>query len=462
MGAALLVLLPPWVAGYLAARWAWPGSPPPWSVLFRASLATGLAVGASSVTFFLWAVWAGPRRPGLFVAEVIGYSGLAVLLWRGGDGRPRTAALAPGRVPALLRLAFWFVVLCAVVAAGFSLWQAPHGDWDAWAIWNLRARFLYRGGEHWTAAFSPLLPWTHPDYPLLVPAAVARGWTAAGQETTRVPCLLACLFAAATVGFLVSGLALFRGPAQGYLGGVVLLATPYFVELATAQYADVPLGFFVLACAGLFEMHDRCEPGNLRLPLLAGLLAGMAAWTKNEGQLFLVATVLARLLTAVRRRHVPGAWGAVLRELAAFALGLLPLLAVLVYFKLRLAPVNDLVAGQGWAATGARLASPQRYGLVAAYFLWALWCLGPGAVVVLAGYFWLLGPAPHQPGRCRTGHTAVLLALMLAGYALVYLATPNDLAWHLASSVHRLFMQLWPAALLAFFLAAAAPGEGRG
>jgi hypothetical protein len=50
---------------------------------------------------------------------------------------------------------------------------------------------------------------------------------------------------------------------------------------------------------------------------------------------------------------------------------------------------------------------------------------------------------------------------MLAGYAVVYLTTPNDLAWHLSDSVHRLLMQLWPSALLALFLNTATPEEAR-
>jgi hypothetical protein len=356
-------------------------------------------------------------------------------------------------VPVWLRLSFAFVLLCAVGVAGWYLGHSPHGDWDAWAIWNLRARFLHRGGDHWTAAFSPLLPWTHPDYPLLLPGAIARGWAYAGGETTFVPLLIACLFGVATVALLMAALALLRDPTQGYLGGLVLLATPYFVELTTAQCADVPLGFFFLASVALFEAHDRGHGTARRLPLAAGVLTALAAWTKNEGALFLVATLIVRLVSAVRR---PGR--AALRELGALALGLLPVVLVLIYFKLRLAPVNDLVEGQGAHATRDRLLDGSRYVLIVEYFLLALISLGPGAVVVLAVYRRLLDRAP----RPRVPHAPAVLALMLAGYALVYLTTPYDIAWHLSDSVHRLFMQLWPTALLAFFLATATPEEARG
>jgi hypothetical protein len=331
------------------------------------------------------------------------------------------------------------VLLCALGVAGWYLAHRPHGKWDAWAIWNLRARFLHRGGEHWTAAFSPLLPWTHPDYPLLLPGAVARGWSYAGEETTLVPRLIAVLFGAATIGLLMSTLTRLRDTSQGYLGGLVLLATPYFLELTTDQYADVPLAFFFLASAALWEIQDR-QGSGIRLPLLAGLLTALAAWTKNEGMLFLAVAVLVRLRGGARR------------ELAAFLVGALPVVLVLAYFKLHLAPVNDLIGGQGVRATLERLADVRRYGLIAWFYLVALVSIGPGLAVVLAVYRLLLGGAPLRPGR---GHTPAVLALMLAGYAVVYLTTPNELAWHLSDSVHRLFMQLWPSALLAVFLGTA-------
>jgi len=76
-----------------------------------------------------------------------------------------------------------------LAAATFALVSAcrPNGDWDAWSIWNLHARYLYRGGEHWTSLFSPALNWSHPDYPLLLPASVMRSWVFAGGETVAGP-----------------------------------------------------------------------------------------------------------------------------------------------------------------------------------------------------------------------------------------------------------------------------------
>jgi hypothetical protein len=48
---------------------------------------------------------------------------------------------------------------------------------------------------------------------------------------------------------------------------------------------------------------------------------------------------------------------------------------------------------------------------------------------------------------------------MLAGLFAVYVITPKDLAWQLQFSLDRLLLQLWPSALLAFFLFTAEPTE---
>ncbi len=91
MSAVLLALAPPWLAAYLIVRWACPQSPAPGRTLFRISLATGLALGVSSLTYFLWIVRAGPHRPGLLVAELITFGALAMIFWQAGGVSPLRA-----------------------------------------------------------------------------------------------------------------------------------------------------------------------------------------------------------------------------------------------------------------------------------------------------------------------------------------------------------------------------------
>src|SRR5581483_2604110 len=99
--------------------------------------------------------------------------------------------LATG-MPATPKIAFqnWRLpVICLLLASAlgmaFSYWivrieRSPHGDYDAMAIWNSHARYLYRAGPHWQRAMRNTF---HPDYPLLVPATTARLWRYMREET---------------------------------------------------------------------------------------------------------------------------------------------------------------------------------------------------------------------------------------------------------------------------------------
>jgi hypothetical protein len=431
-------------------------------LVLAVALGVGLGLGASSVTWFLWLLLIGPPATGYVGAEIALFAALTAFCLLARRRSDRDPALpSPTAAPAnrLLRrvLAGCLALLVVSSLVAFAVrWSAePHGHWDAFSIWNLRARFLYRGGEHWQDGSAPALDWSHPDYPLLIPASVARCWTYLGNESTLAPALIGLLFTLATAGGLGAVVGALRTPTQGLLAALVLLGTRVFLMIGYWQIADVPLAFFMLAAVGLLCLHDRPGgPGKGGL-ILAGMMAGFAAWTKNEGLLFLACLLPVRL--AVRGFAV--GWREALREMLPLLLGLLPVALQLVYFKVCLAPPNDLVAGQGSHSTLSRLTDPARYGEIArASGKEFLTAIGPGAVLVLALAFVLLGRAPRA-ARPAAALPLLVLVLMLLGYFAVYLTTPHDLAWHLMSSLHRLYIQLWPLALLGYFSIVATPEE---
>ena len=51
---------------------------------------------------------------------------------------------------------------------------------------------------------------------------------------------------------------------------------------------------------------------------------------------------------------MPGGGRQAFRRTAAFLAGALPVLLIVIYFKLRLAPANDLMAGFSWAALSGK------------------------------------------------------------------------------------------------------------
>jgi hypothetical protein len=301
------------------------------------------------------------------------------------------------------------------------------------AIWNLRARALFGAPHRLADVFTNELPRQHPDYPLLLPGLIAHGWFALGTRTVVVPIAVSLLFAAAGAAALGFAVRDRRGPALGLGAALLLLGTPQFLLLAWNQYADLKLAMLwlvavVLASGGRF--------------LAAGLVAGLCAYTKNEGLVEFAALLGATLFVS--------GWRPALRLIAGAALPL----ALLGYFKLRWAPPNDLVAG-------AHIAD--------------LWRIAPGrSLIVLRGFAGRIVDFPAWgcalpfvlacwiAGWRRRERTlaAVFVALVLAALFGIYLATPIDPAEHIRSSLDRLLFQIWPTIIYATAIAlprAAAP-----
>jgi hypothetical protein len=459
----LLALLPPALLGFLVVR-KWPPKQPACAliVILSASLGLGGGMGASASTYYVWRLFIGPPAMRFVFIDLACWVGLGVILlgMRRKMSRPtRAAPVIVGEARRILRLlrlllavAFAVGLISFLISFAASYRLSPHGQWDAWVIWNCRARFLYRAGEDWAYTFSPV-GW-HSDYPLLLPAAVARCWTYSAGESTLAPAIIALLFALGTVGVLFSSLAAIRNISQGLIGGLILLGYRRWVEEAGSQLADIPFGYFMLSTAALFAFHDSSADSRLALPTLAGTFAGFAAWTKNEGLLFIGAVVLTRLIVAA----LHGLWRRWLQELGRFALGLLPPLAVLLSFKLYLAPPNDLIEGQGLTATMSRLLDYSRYELVFRAYEGYLLMLGPGALLLLVLYGIFIGRSRHQSSSPALT-PAILVLLMLAGYFLIFVTTPREPLEHVANSLSRLLCQLWPMAILAFLLFVATPEE---
>ena len=117
----------------------------------------------------------------------------------------------------------------------------------------------------------------------------------------------------------------------------------------------------MLAAVLLLTLYDATDRRRRALLFLSGLAAGLAAWTKNEGSLVLIAVAATHTVMAWRHR----AAGSMLRELLAWSAGTLPGLAAVVLLKMCLDGNNDLVGGQGWNVSLARLTDVSRYGVVA-------------------------------------------------------------------------------------------------
>jgi len=401
-------------------------------LVFGAGAAAG--AGAASCLFFICRL-AVPRMPklSLFIEAAI-LVWLAYETWRKRDMPARTSAIAGS--PFTLPLALATIVALGVATSAMADgWKAnPQGGRDAWLIWNLRARFL-AVGTHPQRAWSPELNWTHPEYPFLTSAFVARCWAYAGSISDAAPIATSYAFFIALIAMLAGGLATWRSRSLGLLCGLVLLGSPGFLHEAIAQYADIPLACY-MAGGTIFLLLDR--------PLIAGLFAGLAAWTKDEGILFLVVFLTA--IAILRRQQI---WQA--------AAGAVPGAALTAFFKLALAPRISIAVGGGASAIVRRAVDPARIGQVLNSFAHEFVAMGVGwyhPILPLIALAITLRFERERRADLLLG--GAIPTAMLAGYFCIFLLTPFDLR-QLQTTLYRVIAQVWPTLLLFTFCCLRAP-----
>lgn len=447
----LLCLAAIWLAGFGLVRWLFP-QPLGWSLhnVWLFSLAVGAGAGVASCVYFLALLVAGPSVAVLaaaMVAVVAIALGLGLLTRR--KGTQLDWAEGPP-VPRYLMLLFLAAAALALTMFLGAVLYNSHGEEGAWSIWNLRARFLVRAGAFWRLAFSNDLNWAHLDYPLLLPGLVALCWKLSREQSTAAPVAIAFLFGLGTVGTLMSALAALRGKAMALLAGMLLLGTASFVALTAALYGDVPLSFYILTTIALLCLQDR-HPDDLRFSALAGLMAGFAAWTRNEGMVFAAAVVVARAVALFRFRERAAIFPQLLRLLA----GLAAPIAVVIAFKLRVAPPSEYFSVPS-AVVLKNLTDIGRWITMLESLVVVLVNFGRFLIpiVLLLGLYWYLVRFRVDPSDRATFATAwIALPITLAVQLVLDVLYEPNLALEIGTSGERSLIQLWPAALLVFFLA---------
>lgn len=449
-------LLAAWALGVLAVSAFRPGVRS-WREDAGLLLALGLLVGlgATGSLYFL-ASLVSARPVGLAGAmEIVAGGVLGGVIWR-----RRRDVVASARRPfvpvtwlQVVLLSLLAQVLLVAVVLAWRMYQAePYGGWDAWAIWNLHARFMLRAGTDWPAlAALPAVSWTHPDYPRLLPAAVARIWAWAGAETPAAAAAVSVAFAGGTIGVAVAAVGRLRGRTVALVVGLLLAGTPFLVTFAPNQHADIPLAGFIVAALALVALGSAEAKDGGGWYALSGVSAGMAAGTKNEGLLF--AFLLAGFVGWRTWRAGDARTGRV------FWVGLVATLVPVCVFKFWLAPPSDLV-GATLLSRLAQLFDASRHEAILAaagrgFAGFGEWTFAPYVAMALPFLAW------RGRRRFTAGERVIPLTLgaMLVGYYGVYLLSPHDLAWHLNTSLVRLLLQLWPAAILGWALVVPAADE---
>src|SRR5258706_12991838 len=154
-------------------------------------------------------LWAGVlSRAALFSVEFVAIGGMSLMLLR----RRRTADVGvedlapPERSPWIwaLRLAAGVGVVCLCLSFSETIATNPNGEWDAFSIWNVRAKYLAGGGPTWRNAVASNLAagmagGAHPGYTVVVSASIAQGWTLTGADCDVAPAAVRRFFTVGTI-----------------------------------------------------------------------------------------------------------------------------------------------------------------------------------------------------------------------------------------------------------------------
>ena len=391
-------------------------------LLFWASLA-GFAPSRN-----LLSVIAGLTLTGWFVLKT---NGRLVPLnprlgpWKKGDG---WAAIPTGLV---------LVALALVLAGALA---TPLEEWDAFAIWGLKAKVLAH------AALRPLPPYfhdlslsySHLDYPLMLPFLTAGVYAAMGGVDDQAGKLISVFLDVLIVPLIYYGLRWKLSRRSAIWLTAILALLPALFRYGGTGCADLPLAMFY-AGSIIFTAKWLAEKQwpDLALAILFGTFT---AFTKNEGLVLALANgavLLAFGCWRGRRRDWLGA--------AIFIAGMLLLNAAWLVWNHSL-PRTHEDYGSRLTSTLLLTNLPRLWQIIPALLVSATEPAVWGGLWLLVGAMALLG----WRGWTQRWLLAVWvwLALQLASYVLAYLVTPWELTVLMPATLERLFWQTMPAVFL--------------
>lgn len=349
-------------------------------------------------------------------------------------------------------LLYSYSLLMDVSIFFFESVRNPHGLWDAWSCWNIIAKFIARAPHDWPTLLHQMNAIDfHPDYPLLQRGFIARSWLLTGNETVWIPIISAFVFCFCTIGLVTSSVSvLSQNKTDGLIAGLVLLCSPFYMVMGFSQYADNTVGYFYLATIVLLTLARKTPAVKPNLLIAAGVTSGLAAWSKNEGLMFILC-----LFTAQLTRLLFCNYKTLFQELKYMSLGILPVLLLVLYQKIFIAPPNQIVAAQG-SETLVKLQDISRYEAVWNYFkyqfgIFGSWMTNPWWLFLIG--IIIKGGINFRGYNYSFISNFTWLILMATGFFFVEVITPLGLQYYLSTSVHRLFFQLFPSFIFIYFMA---------
>lgn len=320
--------------------------------------------------------------------------------------------------PSLLMLFILTVGIFLITNRSYYM-ATKYGEWDAWALWNMHAAYL-TDPANWKNLFLNT-QFAHPDYPLMLPGIVAF-FNRIFHSSLMVPFAIHYL-----IMLLIPVWIYIETYARSTLVAAIILllfaTNDHYIMLGTWQLADTMLGFFFLAAIICIDHGQE----DKRMLGFSAFFLGCCMWTKNEGIVLAGIFILFHLREFFSRHTI-----------RYFIIGIAFPSLVLLLFKLGFAPKNDIISAQG-NDTLQLIGQQSRYQLIYDFFRKNL--NDHFRTVKRGVIIYVIIAAISR----RVDKHFLMILCCLAAYMFIYVITPNDLEWHLFTSLYRLMHQLMPA-----------------
>lgn len=336
---------------------------------------------------------------------------------------------------------------------------------DEGNIWSGKAKAIMQAGglsdalrpalvDHFQ---EPTAYLCHTDYPPLNPMIQLLVFAWHGEIThyqNRVPIQLQAL---ALLLIVAASLRRIARPWVASLAVLLFASTGLVAEVFRYAAADAMVALGLLAAVDAFgRLHGSgaTSAASLRHGFVAAAALGYLVWSKNEGWMLALVLLFAGACTAAARWSdrsarwgIPGA-----RIGAAACFAFLPavlLVGAQLAFNARYGLRNDLTAPTDGPPLWSRIFDQAcEHAPWIGHYTWT-YCVQRPEVTQWIFVLLLLVAALFPLRLVRRAPLATFsLAGAILGFFLVYLGTPQDIEWHVSTSMERLLMQLLPLATL--------------
>lgn len=327
-----------------------------------------------------------------------------------------------------------FLILAFIL---LPLWREaqffPFGGWDAWACWNLKAKFIFLGGDGWKQMLDVSMWRSNNQYPFLLPLMNIWGWSFTKETSVHVPMTNAVVFTFLTALTLFWAAKRHTSKITSVIPALVLFTLPFVNTLSISQYSDIVLAFFLLGT--LTTLSAAREDNDPAMSILAGLFCGAMCFTKSEGAF--AAFIIAGLAVPLFKDRPKNTWTLLGAFLTAAVISALPAILFQLFWAMPNVSFLNGFTSDDYPVTIDRLKAIGMF--LAVELLSPKW---NGLWILLGCGLLLAGTRAFKNG---SGVIAAFLGTYLFGALAFYtINTHYEILWWLGATLNRILYTILP------------------